>query len=73
MKVNAYFNIWSRWAFEQHPDWRIRDIDGKGYGAVVFGHSSRFGVCCLNSPGYRDYVKAQMVDLAATMNLMVCG
>ena len=24
----VYFNIWSRWAYETHPEWRMRTADG---------------------------------------------
>ncbi|MDW7658143.1 MAG: beta-galactosidase trimerization domain-containing protein [Bacillota bacterium] len=60
----AYFNIWSRWAFDTHPDWRLLRINGTNTTQLPGGKKSRFGQCCLNSPGYRAYLKAQMEDLA---------
>lgn len=57
-----YFNIWSRWAFDNHPEWRIIRADGHTslYGVVEDYEYSRFGLCCINSDGYREYVKAQV-------------
>jgi hypothetical protein len=31
LKVIAYYNIFNRWAFDQNPDWRIYDENGKFY------------------------------------------
>lgn len=60
----AYFNIWSRWAFDTHPHWRLVRANGTHTTRNVDGSTSRYGQCCLNSPGYRNYVKLQMEDLA---------
>jgi beta-galactosidase GanA len=47
--VVAYTSlIFDCWASENHPDWRIKLMDGRD---AVF---LRFGQCCPNSP-YRDY------------------
>jgi len=62
----TYFNIWSRWGYDTHPDWRIVHSDGDTSVARHDGTMySRFGCCCLNAPGYRDYVKAQFTQLAS--------
>lgn len=57
-----YFNIWSRWAFDNHPEWRIIRSDGRNtlYGNIEDEEWSRYGRCCLNSDGYREYVKEQI-------------
>ena len=60
----TYFNIWSRWAYDTHPDWRIYKPDGTTTLTGEGGRASRYGCCCLNAPGYRDYVKAQITQLA---------
>ena len=46
--------IHDRWAFDNHPDWRIMLASGR-----PTGHQTRprFGLCCPNSP-YRDYIAA---------------
>ncbi len=60
----TYFNIWSRWAYDTHPDWRIYKPDGTTTLTGEGGRPSRYGCCCLNAPGYRDYVRAQIKQLA---------
>ncbi len=30
LNVIVYFNFWTKWAAEQHPDWRIIAADGRG-------------------------------------------
>jgi hypothetical protein len=48
----AYYSlIFDRWAFDRHPEWRIRAADGADADA------GRHGLCCPNSP-YRDYAAA---------------
>jgi beta-galactosidase GanA len=41
--------IFDRWASNNHPEWRIKLMDGTDAEA-----KGRFGLCCPNSP-YRDY------------------
>ncbi len=60
----TYFNIWSRWAFDTHPDWRIRSVDGRDTLHNPDGTLARYGRCCLNAPGYREYVREQFSQLA---------
>jgi hypothetical protein len=59
LNIVLYFNIWSRWAYDNHPEWRMIDIDGRGY-SVEMGE--RFGQCCPNT-GYSEYVKRLFGDL----------
>ena len=48
--VVLYFSaIFDRWAYENHPDWRIVLANGK-----EAAEHNRHGLCCPNSP-YRDY------------------
>ena len=49
--------IHDRWAFDSHPEWRMRRHDGGEY-----GQGSRYGVVCPNSP-YREYVRAWVTEL----------
>ncbi len=60
LHVNVYFNIWSRWAYDTHPEWRYRDSAGKGM--FVENSGQRYGLCCSNTP-YFDYVMKQVADL----------
>lgn len=60
----AYFNIWSRWAFDTHPGWRVTDQHGhtplcNENGEEIF----RLGFCCINNEEYRAYVKEQITQL----------
>lgn len=60
----AYYNIWNRWAFDTHPEWRIVDWNGRNTMEDASGRRvSRFGQCCLNAPGYGDFVEAQIRQL----------
>jgi hypothetical protein len=61
LRVVVYFNIWSRWAYDTHPEWRYRDAEGKG--VYVESSSQRYGLCCTNTP-YAEYVFRQVADLA---------
>lgn len=70
MNVIGYFNMWSRWAYEKFPEWRM--LNAEGYFTVWdFTRESpgRYRVCCLNSTGYQDYVRKQVSDVAASYNL----
>ena len=62
LNVNVYFNIWSRWAYDTHPDWRYRDSSGKG--VYVESSNQRYGLCCTNT-SYFDYVRKQVEDLSS--------
>ena len=54
----CYFHvIWDNWAYEQHPDWRIRPAGGDD--KIMQG---RYGYACPNSP-YSDYVQALLREL----------
>ncbi len=73
--------IYDNWAFDQDAAWRIVDVNGKtsrekterildidSSGVVKtigFNSRARYGVCCPNSEGYRQYVAAQLEDLAS--------
>ncbi len=49
--------IHDRWAFDNHPEWRMLRHDGTQYGV-----GSRYGVVCPNSP-YREYVRAWVQEM----------
>ena len=61
LKIVGYYNIWNRYEFDHHPEWRMRDISGR---AARVEHGERFGLCC-PSTGYRDFVRDQIDDLCA--------
>ncbi len=61
LKVVVYFNIWSRWAYDTHPEWRYVNAAGKGH--LVETQGQRYGLCCPNT-AYGPYVLQQVADLA---------
>jgi len=63
INVVVYYSlIFNNWAYEQHPEWRILDLDGKASRERP-GRGGRYGVCCPNSPGYRKFVLDQIKEL----------
>ncbi len=54
--------IHDRWAFDHHPEWRMKMADGN-----EFGRNSRYGVVCPNSP-YREYVRAWTEEICHQFN-----
>ena len=66
LNVNVYYNIWSRWAYNTHPEWRY--LDAKGRGMYVESDGRRFGMCCSNT-GYADYVYMQVDDLVGNYDM----
>jgi len=61
--VIVYYSlIFNNWAYEQHPEWRIVDVDGKA-SRERSGRAGRYGVCCPNSPEYRKFVLDQIEEL----------
>ncbi|MDD2479061.1 MAG: alpha-L-fucosidase [Victivallaceae bacterium] len=60
LNIVVYFNIWSRWVYDTHPEWRIVLPNGKG--TVEDGW--RHGLCCPNT-GYYDYVLKMIEELCS--------
>ncbi|MDW7656353.1 MAG: beta-galactosidase trimerization domain-containing protein [Bacillota bacterium] len=56
----AYFNMWCRWGFDTHPSWRMISADGKNSMQIGFSGQGRYGLCCPNNEGYREYTRAQI-------------
>lgn len=57
MNVIVYYSCMNKWAYDNHSDWQIINVEGEGAGS-----NSRYRVCCFNSP-YRDFVLAQIEEL----------
>ncbi len=57
-----YSLIFNNWAYETHPEWRIVDIEGRASREYP-GRAGRYGVCCPNAPGYREFVVSQIEEL----------
>ena len=59
MDVDVYFSmIYNNWAYDHHPEWRIKDIDGH----YSRDKGRRFGLCCPNSEGYKKFCRDQIAD-----------
>lgn len=57
-----YLNVWSRAAYDGHPEWRVILQNGKG----TCEHLAwRFGLCCHNS-GYGDFFLKMLDELNAS-------
>ena len=54
--------IYNNWAYDQHPEWRIVDVNGNTSRERP-GWDGRRGVCCPNAPGYRKFVLDQAEEL----------
>ena len=66
-----YSCIYDNWAYDKDPSWRVIDMEGmssreRNVRSILTG---RYGVCCPNSQGYRDYVAAQLGDLAGRYDI----
>lgn len=65
IKVVLYSSvIHDRWAFENHPDWRIILVNGQPTGDQT---RPRFGLCCPNSP-YRNYISALAKEICESFD-----
>lgn len=61
--VVGYLNSWCSEGARMHPDWQVRSSNG-----FVNGDSSRFGVCCINSP-YRDMFHALVYEMVSKYDI----
>jgi hypothetical protein len=68
--VMAYFSqIFDNWAYENHPDWRLINGEGKtsmeyeDYNAVTLFRKGRYGNLCPNNEDYRKYCHDCLTEL----------
>lgn len=59
--VGYYSLIYNTYEEDRHPDWRIVDESG----ISRWEQGGRYGLLCPNNPAYRDFVKAQIDEIAA--------
>lgn len=52
--------IHDTWAYRNHDEWKIRRADGAGA-----AEGSRYGICCPNAIGYRDYIAGLAEEVCA--------
>lgn len=64
ISVIVYFSlIYDNWAFEHDPSWRIVNRYGCNSREKSEQAGSRYGVCCPNNKGYREYAVNQTKEL----------
>jgi hypothetical protein len=67
MDVVVYFSlIYDNWAYDHDPDWRIINEFGcnsREKSEKIMFSGERYGTCCPNNVGYRDYVRKQVREL----------
>ena len=77
LDVIAYYSlIFNNWAYDNHPDWRMMDVDGNSskerkvsYDLGKDGISgNRYGLCCPNSMGYRVFLSTQINEFCKNYN-----
>ncbi len=62
MQVIAYYSlVYNNWACEEHPEWRMLDVAGKGSRES----GERYGWCCPNNAAYRAFVDTQVGEMCA--------
>ncbi len=73
ISVTGYYSlIYNNWAHDTHPQWRMVRKDGQSARAAsekvdsAFGQNAvcRYGICCPNNMDYRDFVEAQIKEMA---------
>jgi hypothetical protein len=63
--VVYYCTIYVDWYWETHPESRSVDARGESRKLMIpsAGRAHRFSVCCMNDPGYREFVVAQLGEI----------
>ena len=68
MSVVGYYSlIYNTWAHDAHPEWRMFDRSGKSVRERTPHY--RYGFCCPNNAGYREFLKTQIDEIAARFRL----
>lgn len=62
MNVIVYSNFWSKWAYDEHPDWRFVSESGRNTSEYLWTEG-RYGVCCFNT-FYRSFMLSQIAELS---------
>ena len=60
MDIILYYSLlFNNWAYEAHPEWRTAGPNGEH----PRDGGGRYGTCCANSPGYREFVDTQVKEI----------
>ena len=59
----AYYSVnFNNWAYLKHPEWRLQPISSGLIGGGIL-QRPRYGLCCLNHPEYRAFVREQATEI----------
>jgi hypothetical protein len=66
--ITYYTVVFNNWAYEYNPSWRMTDIYGNGSREMHYENPgyNRYGLCCPNSKGYREFVVNQLGELCTS-------
>lgn len=57
-----YSTFFNTWAFNAHPEWRIKPASPAIMGPLPM---KRYGLCCPNHQGYRQFVRKQATEIVS--------
>lgn len=63
MHTVVYYNTWSKWAYDHHPEWRVVNAKGQNTAEYFWNQPGRYGVCCYNHEGYREMMLDDLEQL----------
>ena len=63
INVMLLYECENKWAWDNHPDWRTIDVEGKEVNRNSRRKNSRRRFCCYNNSPYRDFILAQIEEL----------
>lgn len=67
--VCGYYSVnFNNWAYLEHPEWRLSPAVDTPLGGGVLP-AERYGLCCLNNPGYRKFVHEQSDEIISRYDL----
>ena len=65
LPVCGYYSVnFNNWAAENHPQWRLVPASQIIVGGGLL-QAPRYGLCCPNHPGYRQFVRRQTEEILA--------
>jgi len=66
LPVCAYYSVnFNNQAWLEHPEWRLQPAGAGMIGGGLLVRE-RYGICCLNHPDYREFIKQQVSEILST-------
>lgn len=63
LPVCGYYSVnFNNWAALAHAEWRLAPVTKTVIGGGLL-QADRYGICCMNHPGYRDFVHRQVDEI----------